>query len=159
MHSGPQRRLCLHEEIGLHFLRGMERADFGECRRHYTKGYQQTPYVRDRGLCVAPTDEELRLSACAGIPKVSGTPSRDGCLTYLATLGRPLGSGQAWKLQGVAAFRFLDWRLESEALRRSLLEYSLIFYTRWTELKIDKHIQLRIVHCLLRQLSLQLPFV
>jgi hypothetical protein len=73
--------------------------------------------------------------------------------------GPAAGSGQAWKLQGVAAFRFLDWRLESEALRRSLLEYSLIFYTRWTELKLDKHIQLRIVHCLLRQLSLQLPFV
>lgn len=47
--------------------------------------------------------------------------------------------------------------MESEALRRSLLEYSLIFYTRWTELKLDKHIQLRIVQ--LRQLSLQLHFV
>lgn len=159
MHSGQERRLCLHEEIGLHFFRGLERGDFTECRRHYTKGRQQTPYVQDHGLCLTLTDQELFASACSGLPREGGTPMRDGCQTYLATLGRPLGCQKAWELRGVAVFRKLDWRLESEALKRSLLEYALIFYKHWTEMKLDKHSQLRIVHHLLDQVSRQLHFV
>ena len=159
MHSGQERRLCLHEEIGLHFFRGLERGDFTECRRHYTKGRQQTPCVQEHGLCLTLTDQELFASACSGLPREGGTPMRDGCQTYLATLGRPLGCQKAWELRGVAVFRKLDWRLESEALKRSLLEYALIFYKHWTEMKLDKHSQLRIVHHLLDQVSRQLHFV
>lgn len=159
MHSGAELRLCLHEEIGLHFFRGLERSDFAECRRHYTQGRQQTPYVKEHGLCRNVTDQQLMTSACSGLPLEKGGPMRDGCQTYLATLGRPLGSEKAWELTGVAVCRQLDWRLESEALKRSLLEFSLIFYKQWTELKLDRHIQIRVVHCLLYQVSLQLHFV
>lgn len=140
-------------------LQRLERGDFTECRRHYTKGRQQTPYVQDHGLCLTLTDQELFASACSGLPREGGTPMRDGCQTYLATLGRPLGCQKAWELRGVAVFRKLDWRLESEALKRSLLEYALIFYKHWTEMKLDKHSQLRIVHHLLDQVSRQLHFV
>ena len=115
MHCGTERRLCVHEEIGLHFFRGLERGDFAECRHHYTKGIQQTPYVKEHGLCRNVTDEELMTSACSGLPIEKGTPLRDGCQTYLATLGRPLGSEKKWKMTGVAVVKKLESLLATQA--------------------------------------------
>ena len=88
-HSG---RLCLHIEIGVHFLRCIEANDFAECRAHCTKNYRQVPAIRNefRGSLLEP--DEIKDLACNSTPLSlrNGQAERTGFTTYLSGLGRPV---------------------------------------------------------------------
>lgn len=155
------RRLCLHAEAGLHYLRGVEAGNLSECRRHCSKGQRQTPVVRNQIVRRTWEDSEVMEQACLGVPRDhrSNQPERDGFVSYLQALGRPLDSSQGrWSLHGVAVVDLLDWRLESEALHRSLLEWALIFYKHWSLHGLDSGVQRRILCFKLGQFSLSLAF-